>query len=62
LMFEFIRVNSLMAIDPKIINLGDILPTALTQVTYQDKVYGIPGAIFTQVLCYNKNGSTTLSR
>ena len=55
LMFEFIRVNSLMAIDPKIINLGDILPTALTQVTYQDKVYGIPGAIFTQVLCYNKN-------
>jgi len=55
LMFEFIRANSLMAIDPKIINLGDILPTALTQVTYQDKVYGIPGAIFTQVLCYNKN-------
>jgi ABC-type glycerol-3-phosphate transport system substrate-binding protein len=55
LMFEFIRINSLMAIDPKIINLGDILPTALTQVTYQDKVYGIPGAIFTQVLCYNKN-------
>ena len=55
LMFEFIRVNSLMAIDPKIINLGDVLPTALTQVTYQDKVYGIPGAIFTQVLCYNKN-------
>ena len=55
LMFEFIRVNSLMAIDPKIINLADILPTALTQVTYQDKVYGIPGAIFTQVLCYNKN-------
>ena len=55
LMFEFIRINSLMAIDPKIINLGDILPTALAQVTYQDKVYGIPGAVFTQVLCYNKN-------
>lgn len=55
LMFEFIQANSLMAIDPKIINLSDILPTALTQVTYQDKVYGIPGAIFTQVLCYNKN-------
>jgi len=55
LMFEFIRVNSLMAIDPKAINLSDILPTALAQVTYQGKVYGIPGAILTQVLCYNKN-------
>ncbi len=55
LMFELIRAKSLMAIDPKTINLGDILPTALAQVTYQNKVYGIPGAIFTQVLCYNKN-------
>jgi ABC-type glycerol-3-phosphate transport system substrate-binding protein len=55
LMFEFIRANSLMAINPKTIDLGNILPTALAQVTYQDKIYGIPGAIFTQVLCYNKN-------
>jgi ABC-type glycerol-3-phosphate transport system substrate-binding protein len=55
LMFEFIQANSLMAINSKIINLSDILPIALAQVTYQDKVYGIPGAIFTQVLCYDKN-------
>ena len=55
LMFEFIRINSLMAIDPKIIDLGDILPAALAQVTYEGKVYGIPVAIFTQVLCYDKN-------
>lgn len=54
-MSKLIQAQTLVSIDPKNINTNDILPSALAQVTYKNKIYGLPGAVITQVLCYNKN-------
>ena len=36
------------------LDLSIYLPRPLRQVTYQDKLYGLPFSLNTQVLCYNK--------
>ncbi|MGL5035082.1 MAG: ABC transporter substrate-binding protein [Microcystaceae cyanobacterium] len=51
---DLIRANALLALTPKQINPNDLLPSALSQVTYQNQIYGFPVALLTQVLCYNK--------
>lgn len=35
-------------------DFSSYLPTAMSHVRYQGKIYGIPTSVMTQVLCYNK--------
>ena len=54
-LFQLISAKTLISFDPEAIDLSNTLPSALAQVTYHHKIYGLPAVILTQVLCYNKN-------
>ncbi|MFM7575823.1 MAG: extracellular solute-binding protein [Microcystaceae cyanobacterium] len=54
LMVRLIQRNALLNLKISPATLATISPAALNRVTYQNQIYGLPGAIFTQVLCYNK--------
>jgi len=52
-LLDLVEAEAVIPIEP-LPQFKNYLPTALSQVTYQGKIYGLPGAILTQVLCYNK--------
>ena len=52
-LLDLIEAEAVSPIEP-LPQFKNYLPTALSQVTYQGKIYALPGAILTQVLCYNK--------
>jgi arabinogalactan oligomer/maltooligosaccharide transport system substrate-binding protein len=54
LMVRLIQANALLSLKIPPANLANIAPSALNRVTYKNQIYGLPGAIFTKALCYNK--------
>ena len=53
-LIPLIRVGVLATLNDYNLDLSIYLPRPLRQVTYQDKLYGLPFSLNTQVLCYNK--------
>ena len=56
LKLDWVRQNQVVALDDVIgAAKDDFLPAALAQQTVEGKVYGVPQAVDTQVLCYRKS-------
>ena len=54
-LIPLIRAGVLETLNDYNLNLSIYLPRPLRQVTYQNKLYGLPFSLNTQVLCYNKS-------
>jgi maltose-binding protein MalE len=52
---QLIESGNLQVLDNSSVDLSSFRLRALQQVRYQDKLYGIPTSMETQVLCYNKD-------
>ena len=57
-----INTGAFRAIDESEIDRSQFRPEALQHVRYQDKLYGLPVYLLTQVLCYNKDKVRELPR
>ncbi|MGB5633728.1 MAG: extracellular solute-binding protein [Waterburya sp.] len=53
-LIPLIRVGVLKTLNDYNLDLSSYLPRPIGQVTYKDKLYGLPFSLNTQVLCYNK--------
>lgn len=53
-MIPLIRANTLENLNNYHLDLSNYLPRSIGQVTLNDTLYGLPFALETQVLCYNK--------
>ncbi len=53
-LIPLIRAEALKTLDDYNLNLSSYLPRSISQVTFDDNLYGLPFALSTQVLCYNK--------
>ena len=53
-LIPLIRAGVLKTLNDYNLDLSIYLPRPLRQVTYQDRLYGLPFSLNTQVLCYNK--------
>ncbi len=53
-MIPLIRAGVLQNLNEYNLDLSSYLPRPISQVTYNDKLYGLPFSLNTQVLCYNK--------
>ena len=59
---QLIQMKALRAIKDSEINRPQFRSEGLKQVSYQDRIYGFPLYLSTQVLCYNKNKVNKLPR
>ncbi|ACK72208.1 extracellular solute-binding protein family 1 [Gloeothece citriformis PCC 7424] len=53
-MLDLVKADVILPLDEKSIDLSGYLDQTLTQIRYQNKIYGLPLGSQTQVLCYNQ--------
>ncbi len=51
---SLLRAGALKTLDDYNLDLSNYLPRSISQVTFNDNLYGLPFSLKTQVLCYNK--------
>lgn len=59
-LIDIIKAGLLRTLDETDFNASQFRPEALKDIRYQDKIYGLPLFLTTQVLCYNKTKVKTL--